>query len=202
MYRFKGKKVLDIVVLILLVLPFEIFILPMCRILINLKLINSYFGIIMPYPVPAYMIFFFRQFASGLPRELIKAGRIDGCTDYDIFYRIVISIMIPTFGAISILSFDEWNIWCHSEEQDEEIKKSDHGGVTLSPLEDIYNFEDTLLCGSMLITLLCNADRVKIACLTQLVNVIAPIMTRNGGCAVRGRNGDDLCRQPRYEGRS
>lgn len=131
MYRFKGKKVLDIVVLILLVLPFEILILPMCRILINLKLINSYFGIIMPYPVPAYMIFFFRQFASGLPGELIKAGRIDGCTDYDIFYRIVISIMIPTFGAMSILSFDEWNIWCHSEEQDEEIKKSDHCGVTL-----------------------------------------------------------------------
>ena len=45
----------------------------------------------------------------------------------------------------------------------------------------MYNFEDALLAGSMLITFLRNADRVKIACLAQLVNVIAPIMTRNGG---------------------
>ena len=50
---------------------------------------------------------------------------------------------------------------------------------TVAPhiLEDIYNFEDALLVGSMLITLLKNSDRVKIACLAQLVNVIAPIMT-------------------------
>ncbi len=50
-------------------------------------------------------------------------------------------------------------------------------------LEDLYNFEDALLVGSMLITFLRNADRVKIACMAQLVNVIAPIMTRNGGGA-------------------
>lgn len=110
MYRFKGKKVLDIVVLILLMLPFEILILPMYRMLINLKLINSYFGVIMPYLVPAYMVFFFRQFASGLPKELIEAGRIDGCTDYGIFYRIMVPIMIPAFGAMSILSaMNSWN---------------------------------------------------------------------------------------------
>ena len=48
-------------------------------------------------------------------------------------------------------------------------------------LEDIYNFEDALLVGSMLITLLRHADRVKIACLAQLVNVIAPIMTSDTG---------------------
>ena len=44
-------------------------------------------------------------------------------------------------------------------------------------LEDIYNFEDALLVGLMLITLMKHADRVKMACLAQLVNVIAPIMT-------------------------
>ena len=50
-------------------------------------------------------------------------------------------------------------------------------------LEDIYTFEDALLVGLMLITLLKHADRVKIACLAQLVNVIAPIMTEAGGGA-------------------
>ncbi len=79
------------------------------------------------------------------------------------------------------LSFDEWNVWYHSREQDNEIWKQDKWGRALPLLEDIYNFEDALLAGSILITFLHNADRVKIACLAQLVNVIAPIMTRNGG---------------------
>ena len=79
------------------------------------------------------------------------------------------------------LSFDEWNVWYHSNEQDKEIWKREKWGRALPLLEDIYNFEDALLVGSMLLTLLRNADRVKIACLAQLVNVIAPIMTRFGG---------------------
>jgi alpha-N-arabinofuranosidase len=81
------------------------------------------------------------------------------------------------------LSFDEWNVWYHSNEQDQEIYKADKWNRALPLLEDVYNFEDALLVGSMLITFLRNADRVKIACMAQLVNVIAPIMTRNGGGA-------------------
>ncbi len=72
------------------------------------------------------------------------------------------------------LSMDEWNVWYHSNDQDAKTKpwqKAPH------LLEDIYDFEDALLVGSLLITLLKNSDRVKIACLAQLVNVIAPIMT-------------------------
>ena len=79
------------------------------------------------------------------------------------------------------LSFDEWNVWYHSNEQDKEVWKAEKWGRALPLLEDVYNFEDALLAGAILITFLKNADRVKIACLAQLVNVIAPIMTRNGG---------------------
>lgn len=79
------------------------------------------------------------------------------------------------------LSFDEWNVWYHSKQQDEEVWKQDKWGRALPLLEDVYNFEDALLVGTILITLLRNADRVKVACLAQLVNVIAPIMTKNGG---------------------
>jgi alpha-N-arabinofuranosidase len=76
------------------------------------------------------------------------------------------------------LSFDEWNVWYHSNEADEKLEK-----WVKAPhqLEDIYNFEDALLVGSMLITMLRHADRVKIGCLAQLVNVIAPIMTSDTG---------------------
>ena len=106
--------------------------------------------------------------------------------DMDDFIRTVTSICDAVKGKKHSkkqinLSFDEWNVWYHSNEQDKEIWKREKWDRALPLLEDIYNFEDALLVGSMLLTLLRNADRVKIACLAQLVNVIAPIMTRNGG---------------------
>ena len=80
------------------------------------------------------------------------------------------------------LSFDEWNVWFHSRAADKKIAP----WQTAPPLlEDIYTMEDALVVGCMLITLLKHADRVKIACLAQLVNVIAPIMTINGGACWR-----------------
>ncbi len=74
------------------------------------------------------------------------------------------------------LSFDEWNVWYHSNN-----RPFERWSVAPPLLEDIYNFEDALLVGSMLITLLRHCDRIKIACLAQLVNVIAPIFTQTGG---------------------
>ncbi len=108
--------------------------------------------------------------------------------DLDAFIKTVISICDAVGGRKKTrkklnLSFDEWNVWYHSAEQDKAIWKQDKWGRALPLLEDVYNFEDALLAGSILITFLRNADRVKVACLAQLVNVIAPIMTRNGGGA-------------------
>ncbi len=79
-----------------------------------------------------------------------------------------------------MLSFDEWNVWFHSRQADDLVKP-----WTVGPhlLEDIYTLEDALVVGCCLITLLKNAGRVRIACLAQLVNTIAPIMTENGGPA-------------------
>ncbi len=81
------------------------------------------------------------------------------------------------------LSLDEWNVWYHSNQQDQDLYKREPWGTALPLLEDVYNFEDALLVGLMLITILKNADRVKVACMAQLVNVIAPIMTRPSGGA-------------------
>lgn len=74
------------------------------------------------------------------------------------------------------LSFDEWNVWYHSDNVPYE-----RWSMAPPRLEDIYNFEDALVVGSMLITLLRHCNRIKIACLAQLVNVIAPIFTQTGG---------------------
>ncbi|ACT01665.1 alpha-N-arabinofuranosidase [Paenibacillus sp. JDR-2] len=75
-----------------------------------------------------------------------------------------------------MLSFDEWNVWYHASANNER-----HWAVAPPILEDIYNLEDALVVGTLLITLLKHADRVKIACQAQLVNVIAPIMTSKDG---------------------
>jgi alpha-N-arabinofuranosidase len=108
--------------------------------------------------------------------------------DLDAFIKTVAAICDAVGGKKHAkkklqLSFDEWNVWYHSNEQDQEVLKRGKWGEALPLLEDVYNLEDALLVGSMLITFLRNADRVKIACLAQLVNVIAPIMTRAGGGA-------------------
>lgn len=108
--------------------------------------------------------------------------------DLDDFIKTIASICRSVKGKKHShhdvrLSLDEWNVWYHSNQQDEALKKRDPWDVALPLLEDVYNFEDALLVGLMLITILRNADTVKIACLAQLVNVIAPIMTRKGGGA-------------------
>jgi len=81
------------------------------------------------------------------------------------------------------LSFDEWNVWFHTCDSDQEEMKEKPWQQAPSLLEDQYTFEDALAVGTFLITLIRNSDRVKMACLAQLVNVIAPIMTEKEGSA-------------------
>jgi alpha-N-arabinofuranosidase len=81
-----------------------------------------------------------------------------------------------------MLSFDEWNVWFHSNQADQ---RREPWQVGPHLLEDAYTMEDALVVGCLINSLLRHADRVKIACLAQLVNVIAPIMTENGGKAWR-----------------
>jgi alpha-L-arabinofuranosidase len=83
------------------------------------------------------------------------------------------------------LSFDEWNVWYRSNTGD---AVNGHEKAAPHLLEEVYNLEDALLVGGIVNTLIRNADRVKLACLAQLVNVIAPIVT----------NANGLCRQTIY----
>ncbi|MGB9465768.1 MAG: alpha-N-arabinofuranosidase [Candidatus Acidiferrum sp.] len=76
------------------------------------------------------------------------------------------------------LSFDEWNVWYRARSGD---AVNGHGQEAPHLLEEVYNLEDALLVGGIVNTLLRNADRVKLACLAQLVNVIAPITTNANG---------------------
>ena len=105
--------------------------------------------------------------------------------DMDDFIQTVVAVCDAVGGRKRskkkiMLSFDEWNVWYHSHNAPFE-----RWSEAPPQLEDIYNLEDALLVGSMIITMLRRSDRVKVACLAQLVNVIAPIMTVENGPAWR-----------------
>ena len=76
------------------------------------------------------------------------------------------------------LSFDEWNVWYRARSGD---AVNGHERDAPHLLEEVYNLEDALLVGGMINSLIRNADRVKLACLAQLINVIAPILTNANG---------------------
>ncbi len=81
------------------------------------------------------------------------------------------------------ISFDEWNVWYHERRRDAERVREWDWPHAPALLEDIYNFEDVLQVGCILNTFIRRSDIVRIACIAQLVNVIAPIMTAPGGPA-------------------
>lgn len=114
MYEFKGKNLIFVLVLVLLMVPIEILILPLYKLSVLLHIIDTYAGVILPFVVSPVAIFFFRQFAIGLPKELLDAGRIDGCSEFGIFFRIMMPLMKPAFGAMVILqAMFSWNafVW-------------------------------------------------------------------------------------------
>ena len=109
-YRFKGKTALFICVLIVMMIPFEILMLPLYREIIALKLTDSYWGIMLPYLANPIAIFFFSQYLKGIPREIVDSGRIDGCSEYGIFIRLILPIMKPALAAMAIfVGMTSWN---------------------------------------------------------------------------------------------
>lgn len=109
-YDFKGRNLLFIFVLLTMMIPFEVLMLPLYELIIDLGIVNSYTGILLPTIVAVNAVFFFRQYASGLPTELMDAARVDGSTEYGIFFKIMVPIMKPSFGAMTILlGLNSWN---------------------------------------------------------------------------------------------
>ena len=113
-YKFKGRNLMFILVLMVMMVPVEILILPLYKEINSFGMIDTYAGVVLPFVVPATGVFFFRQFASGLPTEIMESGRIDGCGEFGIFFRLMMPIMLPAYGAMTILlAMGSWNamVW-------------------------------------------------------------------------------------------
>nr|WP_307188803.1 carbohydrate ABC transporter permease [Caldicellulosiruptor owensensis] len=113
-YHFKGKRILFYMVLFTMMLPIELLILPLYKEMVYFKLIDTCGGVILPFAVSPMAVFFFRQYASTLPKELMDSARIDGCSEYRIYFQIMMPLMLPAIGAMVILlGMNSWNsfIW-------------------------------------------------------------------------------------------
>lgn len=109
-YQFKGRNLLFGLVLFTMMIPLEILILPLYKTMIFFRLINTYSGVILPFVVTPFAVFFFRQYALGLPKDLLDAARIDGCTEFGAYFRVMMPLMLPAFGAMAILqALFSWN---------------------------------------------------------------------------------------------
>ncbi len=110
MYDFKLRNLLFTLVIATMMVPFEILMLPMYKEVIALKLIDTYAGVILPGLCGASTIFFFRQYLSGLPKELLSAARIDGANEYYISVKIILPLAKPAFASMGILcAMGVWN---------------------------------------------------------------------------------------------
>lgn len=109
-FRFPGKDMLFLILLLTMVIPPEVTIVPMFVIMKKLKLINSLWSLIIPRAATAVGIFYMRQYISSYPTEIIEQARIDGCAEFSIFTRIIIPGITPalaSWGAISLVA--RWN---------------------------------------------------------------------------------------------
>ncbi|MEH7119815.1 carbohydrate ABC transporter permease [Neobacillus vireti] len=109
-YRFKGRNFIFMLVLIMLMVPGDILLIPMYKLVTNMGLMDTFAGVILPGIIPPATVFFFRQYAIGIPHDFAEAARIDGAGEFRIFFQIYAPMMKPAFGAMTIMtSMGAWN---------------------------------------------------------------------------------------------
>lgn len=113
-FKFKGKNKLFYLVLATMMIPGQVTMIPVYLLLNALGLTNTMTGIVLPGLVGAFGIFLFRQFMSTISNDLIEAARLDGASEFYIFWRIILPISRPVLAVQGILTFiGAWNsfIW-------------------------------------------------------------------------------------------
>lgn len=109
-YNFRGKNLLFLCVLLVMMIPLEILMLPMYIQMNTMGLRNTYAGVMLPFLANMSAIFFFRQFLTGVPTEMVEAARVDGCSEYGIFFRIMMPVMKPAYASMAVLTgMGAWN---------------------------------------------------------------------------------------------
>lgn len=108
--RFRGRTALFKGLLGALVIPAQVAMLPLFLLLKYLGLVNSYAGVVLPALASVFGIFLVRQYARGIPRELLEAARIDGASEWRIFRSVALPLLRPIILTLAVLTFlTAWN---------------------------------------------------------------------------------------------
>ncbi len=123
-YNFRGKKALMTFMLASMMIPGVLLMAPVYELMVKIGFVDSYHGLIIPGVVSAYGIFLFRQAILSVPTEMIDAGRIDGCNELSIYFRLVMPLVRPMAAAFCLVSFlGNWNsffgpnVFLHSQDK-------------------------------------------------------------------------------------
>jgi ABC-type glycerol-3-phosphate transport system permease component len=110
-YRFPGRDKLFFATLLTLMIPFQAILVPLFIMMSKLKWTDTFLPLIIPAAISAFGIFFIRQYiCSSIPSELLDAARIDGCSEFDIYWRIVVPVIKPALITIGLIIFmNSWN---------------------------------------------------------------------------------------------
>lgn len=167
-YQFRGRNLIFILILATVMIPDQVKMVPLFIMLKHVPLaggnnlmgmggigwLDSFPGLILPGVVSGYAIFFLRQFFVTLPRELEDAARVDGCSEFGIYWRITLPMAMPALTALGIFSFQfAWSdfMWPLIITNSERIKTLQLGLATFS------SFDGTqwtlLMAGAVIATL-------------------------------------------------
>jgi multiple sugar transport system permease protein len=110
--KFVGRDKLFLLVMATLMVPQGVIIVPLFILMTNLGLVNTHAGLILPFAAGAFGVFLMRQFMMGLPDELLEAARVDGASEWYVFWRIVMPLSGPALATLGILTFmSSWNMF-------------------------------------------------------------------------------------------
>ncbi|MBM7541392.1 carbohydrate ABC transporter permease [Amphibacillus cookii] len=108
---FKGKKVFFVMILVTMMVPPQLGLIPQYYIITALGWLNDFKAIIVPGLINAFGIFWMRQYiAEGVPYEIVEAAKIDGCSNFRIYWNVVVPMILPAFATLGIIVFMHvWN---------------------------------------------------------------------------------------------
>lgn len=108
--EFKGRDTIFMLYVMTISVPWQVYMVPQYQMMTIFKLTNSHLGLILMHAFTAFGVFLMRQFFLSIPTELLEAARIDGLSEYGIWFRIMLPLSKPAIATLSITSFVfEWN---------------------------------------------------------------------------------------------
>lgn len=104
-YEFPGKNIIFISILVCLIVPYQMLMIPLFKIMLSFGWLDTYKVLTIPYFYNIFGIFLMRQFMRDVPNELMEAAEIDGCSNFGTFFKIVIPVVTPALATLSIFLF-------------------------------------------------------------------------------------------------